>query len=61
MSEPEKPRLDLDKIAKRLRGERRGAVTAKGGYFGAIGLAASISASLKAPDGGRRRTKRRPA
>ena len=31
-----KPRLNMDKIANALGGERRGPVIAKGGYFGAL-------------------------
>ena len=42
-------RLDLDKIAKALGGERRGSVTAKGGYFGALNLDADVSARFKVP------------
>jgi hypothetical protein len=51
-----KPRLDTDKIAKALGGERRGAVAARGGYFGALGLAAHVSARFKVPDNGGRAT-----
>jgi hypothetical protein len=51
-----KPRLDMDKIATRLGGERRGPATAKGGYFGALGLAAHVSARFKVPQNGGRRT-----
>lgn len=49
-------RLDMDKIAKALGGERRGSVTAKGGYFGALNLAADVSARFKVPPNGGRRT-----
>lgn len=51
-----KSRPDLDRIAKGLRGERRGAVTTKGGYFGAMGLAADVSARFKVPENGGRLT-----
>ena len=49
-----KARLDMDKIAKALGGERRGSVTAKGGYLGALNLAADVSGRFKLPQ------KRRP-
>jgi hypothetical protein len=49
-------RLDMNKIAKALGGERRGSVTAKGGYFGALNLAADVSARFKVPQNGGRRT-----
>jgi hypothetical protein len=49
-------RLDIDKIAKALGGERRGSVSAKGGYFGALNLVADVSARFKVPQNGGRRT-----
>lgn len=49
-------RLDMDKIAKGLRAERRGKVTAGGGYFGAQELLAEIQARLRVPAGGGRAT-----
>jgi hypothetical protein len=51
-----KPRLNMDKIAKGLGGERRGPVTAKGGYFGALNLAADITERFKVPQTGGRPT-----
>ncbi len=46
--------IDMDKIAELLGEERRGRVTAKGGYFGAIQLAAEVAALLRVlEDGGR--------
>jgi hypothetical protein len=51
-----KNRLDMDKIAKGLRAERRGMVTASGGYFGAMHLAAEVVARFRAPSGGGRPT-----
>ena len=51
-----KPRLNLDKIAKGLGGERRGPVTAMGGYFGAMNLAADIAERFKVPQTGGRPT-----
>ena len=49
-----KPRLNMDKIAKGLGGERRGSVAAKGGHFGALNLAADIAERFKVPlKGGR--------
>jgi hypothetical protein len=51
-----KPRLNMDKIAKGLGGERRGSVAAKGGHFGALNLAADIAARFKVPEKGGRPT-----
>jgi hypothetical protein len=51
-----KPRLNMDKIAKALGGERRGPVTATGGHFGALNLAADIAARFKVPQTGGRST-----
>jgi hypothetical protein len=51
-----KTQLDMDKIAKGLGAERRGKVTASGGYFGAIQLLADIDARFRVPSGGGRRT-----
>ena len=51
-----KKRLDMDKIAKGLRAERRGTVRAGGGYFGAMQLTAEIEARFRVPAGGGRRT-----
>jgi hypothetical protein len=48
--------LDLDKIAKRLGAERRGKVSATGGYFGAMQLVADIQARFGVPTGGGRAT-----
>jgi hypothetical protein len=48
--------LDMDRIARRLGAERRGKVAAKGGYFGAIQLAADIGARFRVPAGGGRHT-----
>lgn len=39
--------LDVDKIAKGLGTERGGKVTAAGGYFGAIQLAADIQTRFR--------------
>jgi hypothetical protein len=47
---------NMEKIAKRLRGERRGKVNARGGYFGAMQLVADAETRLRAPAGGGRRT-----
>ena len=49
-------RLDLDKIAKGLRAQRRGTVAAPGGYFGALQLLAEIEARFRVPAGGGRAT-----
>src|SRR3954465_6717004 len=51
-----KVRLDMNKIARGLGAERRGKVTASGGYFGAIQLLADIEARFRAPSGGGRPT-----
>jgi hypothetical protein len=51
-----KPRLDMDKIAKALGGVRRGKVAAKGGYFGALQLAAEVKARFQVPERGGRAT-----
>ena len=36
--------LDMDRIAKAMGAERRGKVAARGGYFGALELAAEVAA-----------------
>lgn len=51
-----KTRLDRNKIAKRLGAERRGKVTASGGYFGALQLTADVEARFRVPSGGGRPT-----
>jgi len=51
-----KVRLDMDKIARGLGAERRGKVSASGGYFGALALAADIAARFRVPSGGGRPT-----
>jgi len=51
-----KTRLDMDKIAKGLGAERRGKVTASGGYFGAMQLLADVEARFRVPSGGGRPT-----
>jgi hypothetical protein len=51
-----KTQLDMDKIAKGLGAERRGKVTASGGYFGALQLLADIEARFRVPSGGGRPT-----
>ena len=48
--------LNLDRIAKDLGAERRGKVSAGGGYFGALQLAAEVAARFRAPEGGGRPT-----
>ena len=44
--------LDMDRIAKDLGAERRGKVVSRGGYFGAVQLAAEVAARFRVPDGG---------
>jgi len=51
-----KMQLDMDKIARGLGAERRGKITASGGYFGAIQLLADIEARFRVPSGGGRPT-----
>lgn len=48
--------LDMDRIAKDLGAERRGKVVSRGGYFGALQLAAEVSTRFRVPDGGGRPT-----
>jgi hypothetical protein len=48
--------LDMDKIAKGLGAQRRGKVSATGGYFGALQLGADIEAKFRVPSGGGRAT-----
>src|SRR6266542_4829268 len=51
--------LDMDKIAKGLRAERKGKVASSGGYFGALQLLAEIEARFRVPAGGGRATEPR--
>lgn len=51
-----KRHLDMEKIAKGLGAERRGKVTAPGGYFGARQLLADVEAKFRVPAGGGRAT-----
>jgi len=48
--------LDMDTIAKGLGAERRGKVSAPGGYFGALQLLADVEARFQVPAGGGRPT-----
>jgi hypothetical protein len=48
--------LDMDRIANDLGAERRGKVTSRGGYFGAVQLAAEVAARFRSPEGGGRPT-----
>jgi hypothetical protein len=48
--------LDMERIAKELGAERRGKISAGGGYFGALQLAAEVSARFRVPEGGGRAT-----
>ena len=48
--------LDMDKIAAGLGAERRGKISATGGYFGAMQLLADIEARFRVPSGGGRPT-----
>ena len=54
-----KPKLDMSKIAKGLGAERRGKVSAGGGYFGAIQLAADVQARFRTPARPSRRIRHR--
>jgi hypothetical protein len=49
-----KPKLDMDKIAKTLGAERGGEVSSTSGHFGAMRIAAEIQARFRAPTGGGR-------
>ncbi len=51
-----KTQLDMDKIAKGLGAERRGKVSASGGYFGAMQLLADVESRFRVPAGGGRPT-----
>lgn len=51
-----KVHLDMNKIARGLRAERKGKVVAGGGYFGAMQLLADIETRLRVPAGGGRAT-----
>ena len=42
--------LDMEHIAKELGAERRGKVSASGGYFGTLQLAAEITERFRLPD-----------
>jgi len=46
----------MDKIARGLGAERRGKVSATGGYFGAMQLLADVEARFRTPEGGGRPT-----
>jgi hypothetical protein len=48
--------LDMERIAKALGAERRGKVSPRGGYFGALQLAAEVAARFRVPEGGGRAT-----
>ena len=48
--------LDMDRIAEDLGAERRGKVVSRGGYFGAVQLAADVAARFRVPEGGGRPT-----
>src|SRR6516162_3106258 len=48
--------LDMEQIAKGLGAERRGKVSPRGGYFGALQLAAEVTARFRVPEGGGRAT-----
>ena len=49
-------KVDLNKVARALGGDRRGKVAARGGYFGAIELAAEVSRRFRVPPRGGRAT-----
>jgi len=48
--------LDMEHIADRLGAERRGKVSARGGYFGALQVAAEVATRFRVPEGGGRAT-----
>ena len=51
-----KQRLDMNKIARGLRAQRKGKVSAGAGYFGAMQLLADIETRFRVPAGGGRAT-----
>jgi hypothetical protein len=51
-----KRKLDMDRIAEGLGAERRGKVSATGGYFGAMQLLADVEVKFRVPAGGGRPT-----
>ncbi|HEY1532794.1 MAG TPA: hypothetical protein VGF76_02205 [Polyangiaceae bacterium] len=51
-----KPKLDMNKIAKALGAERQGEVKTASGHFGAMQVVAEIQARFQAPAGGGRST-----
>lgn len=51
-----KTHLDMDRITRGLGAERKGKVSAGGGYFGAMQLLADIEARFRVPAGGGRPT-----
>src|SRR3954462_14839395 len=48
--------LDMERIAKALGAERRGKVSSRGGYFGALQLMGEVAARFRVPEGGGRAT-----
>src|SRR5258708_33287879 len=48
--------LDMERIARELGAKRGGKVSARGGYFGALQLAAEIASRFRIPEGGGRAT-----
>ncbi|NOT54135.1 MAG: hypothetical protein HOP18_05975 [Deltaproteobacteria bacterium] len=48
--------VDMNHMAKSLGAQRRGKITTKGGYFGALDLAAEVSARFRVPEKGGRAT-----
>jgi hypothetical protein len=48
--------LDMDRIARELGAQRYGKVSPRGGYFGALQLAAEVIARFRVPQGGGRAT-----
>lgn len=51
-----KARVDVGRIARALRAQRRGKVSSGSGYFGAMQLAAEIQSRFRTPTGGGRAT-----
>ena len=48
--------LDMERIARELGADRVGKVSPRGGYFGAVQLAAEVAARFRVPEGGGRAT-----
>lgn len=48
--------LNMERIAERLGAQRRGKISSRGGYFGALQVAAEVASRFRVPEGGGRST-----